>query len=273
MKPQREDHASDGTVFVWMRSGAHRPHGRSVTHQHAALAFCLKGSARVELATEWRLEAGDVLIVPAGAPHRSIERKATEVWGVGFCVSCFAPDAPEVLVPFERVRAGSAPVVRLEKSRRPFVQSLLRELSQTKRAATPVQRALLTLIVAEVERARGSSSSGVSNVVGDALRFIERNCLRALTLRDVARAVRKSESYVTRTLSQKTGRSAVEWIIACRLSEARRLLLHSDESVEVIAERVGYADPTHFIRLFKRESGLTPAQWRKTPSPSARGSE
>lgn len=246
-----------------MRSGSHRPHGHSVTHQHAALAFCVTGSARVELETEWRLEAGDVLIVPAGAPHRSIERNASEVWGVGFCVPCFAADAPEVLVPFERVRTGAAPVVRLPKPRRAFVQSLLRELSVTTGSATPVQRALLTLIVAEVERAHGSSASAVSNVVSDALRFIEHNCLRPLTLREVAKAVRKSESYVTRSLSQTTGRSAVEWIIAARLFEARRLLLHSDEAVEIIAERVGYADPTHFIRMFKRESGLTPAQWRR----------
>ncbi len=44
--------------------------------------------------------------------------------------------------------------------------------------------------------------------------------------------------------------------------EARRRLLHSDERVDVIAERVGYADPTHFIRMFRREHGATPAAWR-----------
>jgi AraC-like DNA-binding protein len=54
----------------------------------------------------------------------------------------------------------------------------------------------------------------------------------------------------------------VAWIIAGRMAEARRRLLHSDESVEVIAERVGYADPTHFVRLFRREHGSTPAAWR-----------
>jgi AraC-like DNA-binding protein len=32
--------------------------------------------------------------------------------------------------------------------------------------------------------------------------------------------------------------------------------------VDVIAERVGYADPSHFIRMFRREHGATPAAWR-----------
>jgi AraC-like DNA-binding protein len=39
-------------------------------------------------------------------------------------------------------------------------------------------------------------------------------------------------------------------------------LLHTDEIVAVIAERVGYADATHFIRLFRRAHGMTPAAWR-----------
>jgi AraC-like DNA-binding protein len=46
------------------------------------------------------------------------------------------------------------------------------------------------------------------------------------------------------------------------MAEARRLLLHSDEMVDVIAERVGYADATHFIRMFRRAHGATPAAWR-----------
>jgi AraC family transcriptional regulator, transcriptional activator of pobA len=46
------------------------------------------------------------------------------------------------------------------------------------------------------------------------------------------------------------------------MAEARRLLAASDERVENIAERVGYADATHFIRLFRRRHGSTPTAWR-----------
>jgi transcriptional regulator GlxA family with amidase domain len=34
--------------------------------------------------------------------------------------------------------------------------------------------------------------------------------------------------------------------------------------IDIIAERVGYADPTHFIRMFRRAHGATPAAWRNT---------
>ena len=53
------------------------------------------------------------------------------------------------------------------------------------------------------------------------------------------------------------------------MAEARRLLLHSDASIDTITGRVGYADPTHFIRMFRREHGVTPAAWRAAQSLSA----
>jgi AraC-like DNA-binding protein len=40
--------------------------------------------------------------------------------------------------------------------------------------------------------------------------------------------------------------------------------------VDVIAERVGYADPTHFIRMFRRQHGATPAAWRASQRRSKR---
>jgi AraC-like DNA-binding protein len=48
-----------------------------------------------------------------------------------------------------------------------------------------------------------------------------------------------------------------------RLVQARTLLVGTSETVKVVAERVGYLDVTHFIRLFKNVEGVTPAQWRR----------
>jgi len=244
-----------------------------VTHTYAALAFYTGGSARMEQNGAWTLEPGDVLLVPAGQPHRRLETNHPEYWGLGFCVPCYAANgAASLLDPFERVRDGASAVVRIPAERHAFFEGLFRELEDVCRepeggdAKAAVERSLLTLILNEVSRAaRWSEEKGArkpSGVVIDALRFIERNCLRRLTLNDVAAAVGRSPAYVTTALSRATGRSAVEWIVSGRMAEARRLLLHSDEMVDVISERVGYADPTHFIRMFRREHGATPAAWR-----------
>jgi AraC-like DNA-binding protein len=253
------------------RRGAPRaPCGSFATHEHAAVAFAVGGRSRIEQRERWTLEAGDVVLIPSGEPHRWLELERLECWTLGFCVPCFAADdAGSLLEPFERVRQGASAVVRVPTDRHAFLESLFRELAlatEPGRAAASlvVQRSLLTLVLNEVSGAARWDESGLRppGIAVESLRFIERNCLRPLTLDDVARAVGKNASYVTSALSRATGRSAVEWIIAGRMAEARRRLLHSDERIDAIAERVGYADATHFIRLFRREHGATPAAWR-----------
>ncbi len=283
-RPELRDRwADDG----WPVVAAHeRPADRKtprcgpVTHSHAAIAFYTGGVARVEQNGEWTLREGDLLVLPAGQPHRMLELSRAEYWGLAFCVPCFAADGPAALLePIERVRDGASSVVQVPASRHAYLEGLFRELEEVGRAARgsgdtvdAVQRSLLTLILAEVARAFGSSASSATGggVVVESLRFIERNCLRRLTLDEIAAAVGRSPTYVTSALTRATGRSAGEWIVSGRMAEARRLLLHSDEMIDVIAERVGYADATHFIRMFRRAHGMTPAAWRAAQQARAR---
>lgn len=258
---------ADGAPFFVAHRGPRdeAPSRTPVTHSYAALAFCTEGRSRIEQQGRWTLEAGDVLLVPAGQPHRFLEGKRPAYWGLGFCVSCYAASgAAALLEPFERVRDGASAVVRIPAARHAFLESLFRELEEAP-AAEAIQHSLVTLILNEVGRAAAwDPALERGGVVADSLRFIERNCLRRLTLKDVAAAVGRSPAYVTTALARATGRSAVEWIVAGRMAEARRRLLHSDEMIDIIAERVGYTDPSHFIRMFRRAHGATPAAWRAT---------
>ena len=269
---------TDAPIFVARRSTDDQ-HSRqysrrmAVTHSYAAVAFYTGGRALMEQRGRWTLEPGDALLVPAGQPHRLLEAQRPEFWGLGFCVPCFAAeDAGRLLEPFERVRSGASAVVRIPAERHAFLESLFRELEEAtdpeRGAPQAVQRSLLTLVLNEIRRATrwDSEVSSPRGVVAESLAFIERNCLRPLTLKDVAKAVGRSPAYVTTALTRATGRSAVDWIVAGRMAEARRLLLHSDERIDDVAERVGYADPTHFIRMFQRAHGATPAAWRAAKS-------
>jgi AraC-like DNA-binding protein/mannose-6-phosphate isomerase-like protein (cupin superfamily) len=257
---------------VWVERLTHQPSSRTsrpVVHEHAALVFVTDGRAVHEQRGRFEVEAGDVLLVPAGEAHRGLRTTSTKAWGIGFCAPCYAPSELAILLdPFERARSGASPVVRLPTERHEHVDRLIAELYAETRAERThgelVQKSLLALVLAEVTRAASAApfTSSQPSLVAEALRFIERTCLEPISLSDVARAVGKSPSYVTTVLKQATGKSVVEWIIAGRLSEACNRLLHTDEMVEIIAERVGYADATHFIRLFRRVYGVTPAAWR-----------
>jgi AraC family transcriptional regulator, transcriptional activator of pobA len=100
-----------------------------VTHSYAVVAFYTAGRARVEQNGGFEVREGDVLLVPAGEPHCTLETSRAEYWGLAFCVPCFAAhDAAGLLEPFERVRDGASPVVHLPSSRHAYVAGLFREL-------------------------------------------------------------------------------------------------------------------------------------------------
>lgn len=247
----------------------HAGHHGMVTHDYAAVSFYIAGAARIDLGGHLSLSAGDVLLIPPGAPHALLAAEGAEIWGLGLCVACYvAGGAEDLVAPFDRVRSGASPVVTIPEARRPFMEHLFRELARETEtpgdATLAVQKSFVTLIMSEISRAAAihPSSAQDDGPVAAALRFIERRCLGPLSLRDVAEAVRRSPAHLTTLVRRSTGRSVQAWIIAGRLAEARRRLLHTDEMIDVIAERIGYADATHFIRVFRRAHGMTPAAWR-----------
>jgi len=270
-----------GAIFVARRGRPTCPRvpaGAFVTHAHSAFLYHRGAPARIEYAAPFDVRDGEVLLVPAGTPHRALTPPVSTV-GVGFSPSCLDLGDPHLQSPFDRVRAGAAPVVSLPEARRELFETYLRELAEATRAdaVSPlVTRSLLALLLNEIRSAASPLpplSHAGDTLVADALRYIEGHCLGPLSLTQVAEHVRRTPAHVTTTLKRATGRSANQWIVAHRMAEARRRLRHSDEHVDVIAERVGYADATHFIRMFRRHHGATPAAWRRSLGPGAGSSE
>lgn len=72
-----------------------------------------------------------------------------------------------------------------------------------------------------------------------------------------------SERSFKRRFVRATGMSPLEYVHSLRLEETKHMLETTDLPIEAIANQVGYEDASFFGRLFRREVGLTPAQYRK----------
>jgi transcriptional regulator GlxA family with amidase domain len=70
------------------------------------------------------------------------------------------------------------------------------------------------------------------------------------------------ERSFARRFAKATGMSPLDYAHALRLEEAKQMLETTDLSVEAIANEAGYEDTSFFFRLFRRNTGLTPAQYR-----------
>ncbi|MFN6560897.1 MAG: response regulator [Nostoc sp. ChiSLP01] len=106
------------------------------------------------------------------------------------------------------------------------------------------------------------TSSRLSRV----FQFIEENYHQQINLSDVAQAAGYSNAYLTHLVKRQTKRTVHDWIVERRMTQARSLLLNSDESINQIATKVGYLDAGYFIRLFRQIHKLPPKEWRNTCS-------
>ncbi len=285
MTVHMRDEGPQRPVFVrHVRQSLATAQAQAVSHGWATLVMFVGGRAELEQRGRITLSAGDLLLLPAGEAHRMLRAEDAEAWGLSFDpVGVVGTDIGALVEPFERVRDGGRAVLRLAAGREEHLRGLLCELQREAErplgvAQAQVQRSLLTLALAEVARAEaaggivGAARAGGPPIVAQALRFIERNCLGPLSLRDVAAALGRSPAHLTTALRRATGRTAQQWIVAGRLAEARRSLLFGDEAIAAIAERVGVGDPTHFIRMFRRAHGVTPAAWRTAQRAAAQAS-
>ena len=72
-----------------------------------------------------------------------------------------------------------------------------------------------------------------------------------------------SSRYLSDLLKQETGKTALEHIHILLIMEAKNLLLSTDNTVAETAYQLGFENPPYFSRLFKKEIGLTPTEYRE----------
>lgn len=86
-----------------------------------------------------------------------------------------------------------------------------------------------------------------------------------LTIKELSDMLHTNRTYLSEYINTTYGTSFRDWITCLRIDYAKRLLTQNPKlTVADISERSGFLSPSHFIRLFKEKTGLTPVRWRKT---------
>jgi AraC-like DNA-binding protein len=94
--------------------------------------------------------------------------------------------------------------------------------------------------------------------------YIAEHHASALSRQEIASALQISDDYVSRIFRKETGMTPWQYLHRYRIVQAQKLLQQSNQSVTEIGAQVGFSDPAYFIRVFHRESGKSPQQYRKS---------
>lgn len=83
------------------------------------------------------------------------------------------------------------------------------------------------------------------------------------TVQSIASSMNLSSRYLSDLLKQETGKTAIELIHIFLIGEAKNMLKATDYSISETAYKLGFENLPYFSRLFKKETGLSPVQFKK----------
>lgn len=96
-----------------------------------------------------------------------------------------------------------------------------------------------------------------------AKRYIEENSCDSLNLSDIACAVNLSQTYFHTLFTASVGCSPHDYLIKCRIENAKKMLWNSENELKDIAVMCGFGCQQYMNKVFKSQTGLTPGQYRK----------
>jgi AraC family transcriptional regulator, transcriptional activator of pobA len=252
-------------------------------HDFLVLAYFERGGGSVRLGNrEWPLRTGDAFVIAPGEVVRLSDHgrsTAAEGWCVFFPPDIISSGTPSgslgwsahpLLFRFVGRAAEGAQRLPVPAAERvawsQHVQAIERELREPRDGSAEAALAHLTLLL--VSAARISIDIGQDfrlrsePLMAAVFEFIEQHYHEPISLATIAAEVGLTPGHLTTVVRRKTGRSVQRWITERRMAEARKLLRETDLTIEAVAARTGYRQPSFFIKHFRRDHTVTPAAWR-----------
>jgi two-component system response regulator YesN len=136
------------------------------------------------------------------------------------------------------------------------------DISVATRNLSNLQAWALKVSSAGMDRLHPLDSDKVS-VMDQVFTYIKEHMAEEMTREDIASFVNFNPAYLSRLFKKETGMSLFDYILQQRVEKAKVLLVESSLKISEIAEVTGYFNFSHFTKMFKRVTGLTPQEYRK----------
>ena len=145
---------------------------------------------------------------------------------------------------------------------KPMISDIINEFSSKKILYMENCSCMIKKLLIEMHRKTLEGTHSSFGAVNKALKYISENYTKEVKNREIATLTGYHEYHLNRIFIKHTGTSIHKYIINMRLNEAKKLLLNTDLPLAHIAAKVGFNSNTHFSNYFKRETKLSPFEFR-----------
>lgn len=150
-----------------------------------------------------------------------------------------------------------------------YLQSMLQEVASKKPGHELVCQNLMEILVIHLTRQTNYTAtltpikSKTSHLSASVRRYIDAHYKENINLDTLAEVSHVSKYYMVHAFTEEYGISPINYMISCRLEEARHLLRTTDYSQSVISRMLGFSSPSYFSQVFRKAEKKSPTEYRK----------
>lgn len=218
-----------------------------------------------------KVKSGDIHLVGKGEKHKIVVDKNTNLRYVciGFELS---QNASSYRVLNNIFHTPGISVLKPVDEIRTLVNLLMNELyTKTLFHEDMIEMLILQIltliyrkVVLGINHDLKSADSIGSNAIYQIMRFIDSNILSITTVEEIASELSYSKYYISHIFKEKTGLTVLNYITKRKIDIATELLKSNTLSISSIAEKLNYESTQSFSKMFKKQTGISPAKFRKS---------
>lgn len=216
-----------------------------------------------------RLIYGDISVIPPHQPYRAIWKDGGEFLLMYLEPQIFARAA------YESITSEGIEIVRRFSIRDPLIQqiglALKKELETNGLGSRLYAESMANALAVHLLQHYSIRTQAIRDYTGrlsrykvqQAIAIINDDLDRDLSLDAIAAVVEMSPYYFSRLFKQSTGLSPHQYVLHCRIEQAKQLLAKQELSILEICQQVGFQSQSHFSNVFRKHTGITPKAYRE----------
>lgn len=148
-----------------------------------------------------------------------------------------------------------------------YFRSIIQELQTKKESFEEMTEMYLRQIFIRMERYLLTTSMEehrpVLEVIDQATLYFSEHYHENISIEEYAQSQNMSVSWFIRNFKQYTGMTPMQYVLSIRLQNAETLLANPQYNITEIANIIGYENPLYFSRIFRKQKGISPSEYRK----------
>jgi len=242
-------------------------HSTNHAHHFTEILYITRGKGTFIFSHEQvPVKEQDLIIINPHVEHteKSCHNHPLEYIAVGIEGFAFTtPDSPEQVTFLNYIEEKNIYLSYLEQ--------LLEEAESQQNDYELILRNIIEILLLKMLRKKNLnlekiSSQKISKDIAFTKNFIKQHFREKINLDILAKASHMNKYYLSHSFKKLVGLSPIEYLIDIRIRESKILLETTNYPISDISNIIGFSSQSLFSQAFKRETNMTPSQYRKSKS-------